>query len=296
MRDLNQINYLSKIARPNFAVVTNIGVSHLETLKTEENIAKAKAEIFEGVDYGATALLNKDDKFFDYIASHANCKVISFGFDKDADIKISEIELDKNANPKFKLNGNSVHMKGCVGKYNAYNAAIAFAIATEMGVSKKDIIEKLSSFQQPEKRGVVIRLLNGTLLLDSTYNAAPDSIIANLNTVSNLIKPNQRLVCIIGEMLELGSHSENAHKEIGKAISNLSNKVENLITVGNYAKFINDESKIINKKHFENSKLVLNSILDEIEPNDVILIQGSKDVNLDIIIDALENKFGVVKN
>ena len=151
MRDLNQINYLSRIARPAFAIITNVGVSHINVLKTRENIARAKAEIFEGVDSGGVAILNRDDDFFEFVSRYSSCRVITFGENRKADIKISDIHLSKEANPIFRLNGREVNMSSCVGKHHAYNAAIAYAVATEMGVDRERIFERFSTFVTPLK-------------------------------------------------------------------------------------------------------------------------------------------------
>lgn len=293
MRDLNQINYLSKIARPSFSAITNIGMSHIEILKTRENIAKAKSEIFEGMDYNGIAILNKDDDFYDFICSKANCKIISFGESKDADIRISDIQLSEKAHPSFRLNGLPITMPNCVGKHHVYNAAIGCAIAMEMGINQEDIAQRIATFRTPEKRGEVSFLKNGALLLDSTYNAAPDSIKASLYTISELTQRGKRTVAVIGEMLELGTHSEEAHSHIGNVIADMKGGVELLVTVGEYAEFIGKNSNIENWKHFENSTLASKFLLDEVKNNDIILLQGSNSVSLDVVVNALEDKFGV---
>ncbi len=293
MRDNNQINYLSKIARPQFAAITNIGMSHIETLKTRKNIARAKAEIFEGMDYEGVAILNKDDDFYEYVKEFANCKTISFGESNDADIKISDIQLNAKASPSFRLNGLRIAMPNCVGRHHVFNAAIGYAIALEMGIDQEDVARQISTFKTPEKRGVVSFLKNGALLLDSTYNAAPDSIKASLYTISELTQRGKRTVAVIGEMLELGSHSQEAHSHIGKVISELKGKIDVLLTVGKFAKFIGKESRIESWNHFENSNMAANFLMKEVKSKDIILLQGSNSICLDVVVNALEDKFEV---
>ncbi len=287
MRDLNQINYLSRIARPSIAVITNVGVSHINVLKTRENIARAKAEIFEGVDSEGVAILNCDDDFFDFVKGYANCRVITFGENEKADIRISDIRLSKDANPIFTLNGREITMSSCVGKYHAYNAAIAFAVATEMRIDMESILERFSTFVTPERRGVFSYAKNGALLLDSTYSAAPDSIKASLYTLSELSKKGRRTVAVIGDMLELGSHSEEAHRHIGKVISGLKG-VDLLVTVGKYAEFIGKESGIKGWRHFESSAPAAEYLLQAVKGDEIVLLQGSNNVSLDIVVNALE--------
>ncbi len=293
MRGLNQINYLSKIARPSFSAITNIGMSHIEILKTRKNIALAKAEIFEGMDYHGVAVLNRDDDFFELIKGKANCRIITFGEHPESDIRISNIELSKKANPSFQLNGHAFSMPNCVGKHHAYNAAIGCAIGTEMGLTIEEIAQQVSTFHTPEKRGVVSYLKNGALLLDSTYNAAPDSIKASLYTLSELRQSEKRKIAVIGDMLELGTFSEEAHTHIGKVIAELQGGIDMLITVGQYAQFVGKESKISSWKHFENADLAADFLAQHTRNEDIILLQGSNSVRLDIIVTSLEEKFGV---
>ncbi len=287
MRGANQINYLSKIARPNFAVITNIGMSHIEKLGTRENIAKAKAEIFEGMDSEGYVILNADDEYFDFIKKMSKCSIISFGENRNADIRISDIQLNQKGNPTFRLNGLPITMTESIGKHHAYNAAIAFAIGSKLGVRPEDIAEKITTYTTPERRGTFSIAACGATLLDSTYNAAPDSIKASLYTLAELKKRGNRTIAVIGEMLELGNFSEEAHKHIGKTIATMNN-IDLLITVGEYAKFIGEESKVANWKHFIDSSSATLFMLDEIKHDDMVLLQGSNSISLDIVVNALE--------
>jgi len=292
MRGLNQINYLSKIARPSFAAITNIGMSHIEILKTRENIAIAKAEILEGMDYHGTIILNHDDEFYEIIKEKVHCKTVSFGVHEGADIRISGIQLSNKAHPSFRLNGLPITMLNVVGKHHAFNAAIAYAIAMEMGVNQENIARQLSTFSTPKKRGEVSYLKNGAILLDSTYNAAPDSIKASLDTISELTQRGKRTVAVIGEMLELGSHSEEAHSHIGEVISKMEGGVDLLVTVGEYARFIGLNSGHKNWEHFENATLASKYMKKEVKSNDIVLVQGSNSVSLDTVVNSLEDEFG----
>ncbi len=293
MRNTNQINYLSRIARPSYSVITNIGMSHIEMLKSRENIARAKTEIMEGMDLNGVLILNRDDDFYDFMAKKATCKIISFGKHKDADVRISEIQLSEKAHPTFKLNDLSITMHNCVGRYHAYNAAAAYIVAMETGLKKEDAAKKISTFKTPEKRGVVSFLKNGALVLDSTYSAAPDSIKASLDTLSELTGRGKRTIAVIGEMVELGEHSEEAHKYIGNFIAKLKPEIDFLFTVGNYAQFIGKESDNKNWKHFKDSESVSKYLIEILENEDIVLLQGSNNINLESVVDDLEKTFGV---
>ena len=293
MRNVNQINYLSRIARPSISVITNIGMSHIEMLKSRENIARAKSEISEGMDKNGVLILNRDDDFYDFIAETAKGKIISFGKHKDADVRISDIQLNEKAHPSFKLNGYSFSMPHCVGRYHAYNAAAAYAVALEAGLQNEEIADRFSDFKTPEKRGVVSFLKNGSLILDSTYSAAPDSIKASLDTLSELSRRGKRTLAVIGEMVELGEHSEEAHKYIGNVISKLNPGIDFLFTVGEYARFTGEKSGNKNWKHFKNAQSVSEYLPGILRKDDIVLLQGSNNFNLETIVDDLENTFGV---
>ncbi|MDR1610918.1 MAG: UDP-N-acetylmuramoyl-tripeptide--D-alanyl-D-alanine ligase, partial [Candidatus Symbiothrix sp.] len=283
MRNLNQINYLSRIARPNISIITNIGMSHIEILGSRENIAKAKAEILEGMDSEAILILNRDDDFYDYIKSRSRCEVISFGTNPEADIHISDIRLNEKANPSFKVNDLQIELKNCVGKHQVYNAAAAYAATTEMGIRQEVIADRLAAFSAPDRRGSFAYSKNGALLLDNTYNAAPDSLQSSLQTLSGLVEKGKRTVAVIGEMLELGAYSEEAHRRIGKIIAGM-NTPELLITVGKYAGLVGEEADKKNWKHFENAASAAQYLLTEITGDDIVLLQGSNGVGLDTVV------------
>jgi UDP-N-acetylmuramoyl-tripeptide--D-alanyl-D-alanine ligase len=289
MRNLNQINYLSRIARPNISIITNIGMSHIENLGSRENIAKAKAEILEGMDSEAILILNRDDDFYDYIKtlSQSKCEVISFGTDPEADIRISDVCLNETANPSFKLNDLQIEMKNSAGKHQAYNAAVAYAVATKMGMRQEDIVERFATFSTPERRGSFVHSKNGALLLDNTYNAAPDSIQSSLQTLSELAGRGKRTIAVIGEMLELGAYSEEAHRHIGKIIAGMDGP-DLLVTVGKHAGLIGEEAGKKERKHFENAALAAQYLLGEVSDDDIVLLQGSNGVGLDLAVMALE--------
>lgn len=288
MRDLDQINYLANIARPTIGVITNIGMSHIEILKTRENIAIAKAEILEGMDSGSTLILNRDDDFYNFIKNKAHCKVISFGEHKESEIRITDIQLNQKGSPSFKLNGTSISMDRCTGQHQAYNGAIAYAIGIELGLTKEVIVKRLSTFNTSKKRGEMKKSKNGAIILDSSYNAAPDSIKSSIYTIAELGRRDKKTIAVIGDMLELGAHSQEAHRHIGSVVSELEN-LELLVTVGKYAEFIGKEANLKKWSHFKNSKDAAKFLLPYVNSEHVILVQGSNGISLNIVVDSLES-------
>lgn len=242
MRGPGQIRYLSRMTRPHIGVITNIGISHIEFLGSVESIAGAKAELFLGMDASATTILNRDDAYFEYLRQRSPCEVRSFGESKEADYRISDVQLDARGRPTFRINGVPISMQSCWGKQHAYNAGAAYAVCDCLEILAEDIGERMSSFQTPEGRGAFSAAKCGAIILDSTYNAAPDSIKASLYALEDLKKKGVRTIAVLGEMLELGSHSEEAHTVIGRIVSATS--VDVLVTVGEYAEFIGKASNV----------------------------------------------------
>ncbi|TMO53480.1 UDP-N-acetylmuramoyl-tripeptide--D-alanyl-D-alanine ligase [Pseudoalteromonas phenolica] len=286
MRGKNQINYLSKITRPTIGVITNIGMSHIEHLGSIEEIAKAKIEILEGIDADGLLILNADDKYFEEFKKLTKCKVLSFGESESSDFRISDIHLTSKGNPVFRINGVPISIMGSIGKHHAYNAGAAFAVASALGIRQEVIADRLSSYSTPERRGVFSRAQCGAVLLDNTYNAAPDSIKASLYTLADVRAKGARTMAVIGDMLELGKFSEEAHRHIGEVISEIG--IDVLITIGEHARFIGETAQLKHWKHFENANLAANFLLSEVSNDDVIMLQASRDMSLDIIVDSLE--------
>jgi len=288
MRDLNQINYLAHIARPTVGIITNIGMSHIEILKTRENIARAKSELYEGMDTEGLVVLNRDDDFYEYLRELAPCKVVSFGESAEADIRITDLQLTEKANPMFRLNDLPISMLASTGKQHAFNAAAAFAACTHLGMKPADIAARLKTFNNPHRRGSAYKSHNDAMILDSTYNAAPDSIKASLYSLAELSKRGKRTIAVIGEMQELGDHSEEAHRHIGKAIGALT-KLNLLVTVGESAEYIGKEAGVSDWKHFATSTEAANYLIDIVKAKDIVLVQGSNGISLDVVVTALRN-------
>jgi UDP-N-acetylmuramoyl-tripeptide--D-alanyl-D-alanine ligase len=286
MRGRNQISYLSKIIRPRIGVITNIGVSHIEKLGSLNEIALAKMEIVDGMDINSTLILNRDDKRYDQLASVAKGKVVSFGENKAANFRISNIQSDENGRAAFEINGVPVRMQVSSGRHFAYNAAAAFAVAQELEMSPDEIKARIGWFESLVGRGNQSNSSLGAIIFDNTYNAAPDSIRSSLYTLSDLKGKGKRTIAVIGDMLELGEYSEEAHREVGKYAKEISLDV--LVTVGQSSKFVGEEAGAGAWQHCATALQATKLLLEEVRAEDVILIQGSRALLMDSITRALE--------
>ena len=286
MRGRGQISYLSRMVRPTIGVVTNVGISHIEMLGSKDEIAKAKREIVSGMDSESTLVLNRDDPYFDMFSVSAKGKVISFGESSVADFRISNLQLDRHGFPSFLINGVPIRMEKAMGKQHAFNGAATFAVASELGVQSEEIAKMMVSFETPRSRGNMSHAKSGAIILDNTYNAAPDSIRSSLLTLADLRSKGNRTIAVIGDMLELGSYSEEAHRHLGKLIKEVG--LDFLVTIGEGSRFVGEEAKMKGWKHCSDATAAAAFLLTEVQRNDVVMLQGSRVMLLDIVVGALE--------
>ena len=230
-----EIRRLSEIIFPNFVVLTNISCSHLEGLGSIEGVMSAKAEFIDNMAEGGMLITNADDDWCARIASGFNGEVVSFGFNKNADIKASNVKRN-GAGFVFTVNDTINVNLPTLGKHNIYNALAAMAVCEAAGVSMESVCGKFVDFKLPSMR-MEKRVCGGVVVINDGYNSNPSSMIAALEELSQL-KTQGRKVLICGDMLELGKYSEKLHREIGAKVA--STKIDFLWTVGPYSRFVAD--------------------------------------------------------
>ena len=213
-----EIRYLTNIAQPAVAVVNNAGTAHIGEVGSREAIARAKGEIFEGLNDDGIAIINADDDFAEYWKSlNSKRKVITFGLKKEADVSatyqvndnfsviLSSVQLTTpNGQTKFDLHVLGVH--------NIYNALAASAAAVALGISNEEIAKGLAGFGAVKGRLNWLAGFNGSVVIDDTYNANPDSMKAALDVLAN---QQAVKVFVMGDMGELGLDAGKMHAEIG---------------------------------------------------------------------------------
>ena len=286
MQGAGEIKELARITRPNIAVITNIGSAHIGLLRSENNVAKAKAEILDFQSKKDTAILPADDKYFDLLKKKAKGRVISFGIDRSSDVSARNIKYQGNLTlfsikTKHFLSPAKLPLPG---KHNVYDALAAAAAACALGIKPEYIKKGLANFKLSSKRLNIIRLKN-IRIIDDTYNANPDSMSASLIALKNY--PPRR-IAVLGDMLELGKSAKTSHKNIGKLAAEL--RIEELISVGKLAKYIAESarSKGLRNIHAAKSNMDAVRILKRtIRPNDTILIKGSRRMKMETIVEGL---------
>jgi UDP-N-acetylmuramoyl-tripeptide--D-alanyl-D-alanine ligase len=287
MRGIGQIEYLCNIAMPNIGVITNIGMSHIELLKSRENIAIAKSELLTSLGTSGVAVINADNDFAEFLKERSPSTVITFGASPSADFRITELRYIDNKDTLFKVNDVDIHLNA-TGDHHAMNAAAACAVASILGYSVSEIAGNFRSFRSVEQRGSMSTTKDDIIVIDDTYNAAPDSYRSALQTLS-IGGANRRKVAILGEMRELGENSSEAHAYVGRIVS--ERNIDVLITVGRDARYIAEAASSLqetHKQHFESADETALKVADLVRPGDVVLVKGSRAMEMEKIVARLE--------
>lgn len=256
MQKEGEIEALAKIARPTIAIITNIGEAHLKYFKTKKNIAKTKAEIFKFLRPQDYAVINQEDEYFEYLKKGAGgrgARVVTFGLTKD-------------------LGGIKLPIPG---EHNIYNALAAIAAAKILGISKAHIKKGLENFSPSGKRMEIIKSSKKVTILNDTYNANPQSMAAALKTLAGM---RGRKIAVLGEMLELGIKSKEAHKKIIALARDL--KIDKIYTFG---KLWPESSSPYKEK-----KSLKKNLRKFIRPRDIILAKGSRGTKMEEVVEALK--------
>ena len=261
------IGYLARIARPHIAILLMAGSAHIEFFGSQDAIANAKAEVFEGLVPGGTAVLNADDFRILALADRLPARgqrYVTFGRGDDAQVRATDIELDSFGRARFTMHlpawlvdGEQVSRPDgapdeftfpvqlqLVGEHHVYNALAAATAAVLAGVEPAIAAERLGTAKalSPHRMAVTTRP-DGLTIIDDAYNAAPESMVAALTTLARMAgtgdcEPDGRTVAVVGEMRELGDRALIAHQEIGRLIVSLG--IDLTVVVGQGAKGIYD--------------------------------------------------------
>jgi len=284
---------LLDIAKPQMSVITAIGTVpvHVEFYSGPHAVAREKCRLIEHLPSHGFAIVNGDDETVFALKDKTRAHVITFGFNEGVELRITNFENRiENGLPKgisFKLNyGGSfvpVRIDGCFGKPSAYAAAAAASVGIVFGIHLVRISEALIYYEGPPHRMKLIPGIKNTLIIDDSYNASPLSMESAIETVRSLAAA--RKVGILGDMLEIGKYSIQAHEEVGK----LAAKVfDVLLTVGPRGKFIADAAKQAglsrrNIVSVDNADEAILPLEDLLKKGDLVLIKGSHAMHLEKI-------------
>lgn len=285
MNHFGEIARMTAACQPDAAIITNIGVSHIEFLGSRDGILQAKTEILQGMQTGAPLILNgDDDKLWEY--ENPDYKLIYFGIDNpNADVRAEAIQ-EENGETAFTVYFDGKTQAVCVptvGKHNVYDALAAFAAGLVFEIPPEKIAAGLKNFA-PAGMRQRIQQVGGITVIEDCYNASPDSQKAALNV---LCATNaNRKIAVLGDMLELGSFSETAHRAVGEYAA--QSAVDLLYCYGQNAAWIAEAAKgTVKTFHFTEKSALFDALLSEIQAGDAVLFKASRGMALEEVIEKL---------
>ncbi len=287
-----EISYLTRIAEPDIAVVTNVHPAHLEGFGDLQTIIREKLSISEGLRSGGTLIINCDFGRLLEACRAIDLKFITFGKSDGCDYHAGNIRLDRSAS-RFTIDGTEVFLP-LAGPGNVENATAAWAACSQLGLTIDDFAQALATLSPVSMRTELLEI--GTLtVLSDYYNANPASMRNALEILANLDPTGQRReVFICGDMAELGPQTENLHIELGRNIAQAGVKL--LLAVGRFAKIAAEAAQAnadnyLEIKCFEDTFSACNNLHEFIKDYDIILVKGSRVAKLEVVVDKLKELF-----
>lgn len=293
MNHFGEISYLTKIAKPDIAVITNIGTSHIGNLGSRENILKAKLEILEGMDKKKIVINNDNDLLNKwYLENKNNIEIHTFGIKNESEFNAKNIKLKENSSEFICENkSEKINIEVPVGgEHFILNALCGLTVGKLLNLNNEEIKNGIKDFKLTAKRMEINHLKNNITIINDSYNASYESMKASISNLKNM--NGERKIAVLGDMFELGDFSEKLHKEVGTEI--YKNKIDKLYLIGNYSKFIGEEAekegyKKENIFYFENKDELFNNLKNNLKSGDVILIKASNGMKLFEIAEKLKN-------
>ena len=292
------IKSLLDIARPNLSVITAVGdvPVHVEFYSGPEEVAREKARLIECLPSSSYAILNYDEERVSALADRTRAHVLTFGFDKGADVRIANLENrsegERPVGVAFKLEYGGSHVPvridGVFGKSHAYASAAAACVGIIFGLNLIKISEALGAYKPAHGRMELVPGVKYTYIVDDCYNASPLSMRSALETLKTL--PGKRKVAVLGDMLEIGKYAMDAHEQIGKIAAETS---DHLVTVGPRGKFIAEGARKagMNKRNIQSFDLAEEArapVQELIRKGDLILIKGSRGIHLEKVVEEIK--------
>ena len=290
-----EIEFLCSLASPHIGVVTNIGTVHASRAGTQEEIARGKSELVQALPEDGYAILNYDDPLVRGMADKTHARVFFYGMDNVVDLWADNVESLGLEGIRFFLHYQHERNRPAevlqlrvplIGRHSVQTALRAAAVGLVDGLTWQEIVSGLRSSSN-ELRLISARTQNGALILDDTYNASPESMLAALNLLNDLVG---RKVAVLGDMLELGQYEQRGHEMVGIRAAEV---VDELVTLGERGRIIAEAAleaglpidRITALDHVEQ---VIQYLRPNLKAEDIVLVKGSNMMRMDRIVSALE--------
>lgn len=282
---------LIKMIQPQLGVLTNIGREHLEFFGDEAGVAREEGMLAELLPVGGKLFLNGDNGWTDRIAARTKARVVRVGTGAACDWRAARARLDKGG-VTFRVTAPNAELSGeyrinLLGRHQVANAMLSIAVGAELGLGRAEIQRGLADCRPPKMRLNFLET-GGVRVLDDAYNANADSAIAALETLCELPLQGRR-VAVLGDMHELGAHSEAAHTEVGRRAAEL--KVGQLFAVGKMAPMMAKAARdagLTRVMDFENVEAAMTAVKKFLKPGDVVLLKASRGVRLERLAEVLK--------
>ena len=293
MNKKGEIRRLAKISSPTISIITNIGLAHVGNFEEPKDIAKEKASIYNYLNQKAFALIPNDSEYSKLLIKKASRKtknIISFGTKVNSNAGFRKVDKNKFI---FSLFGKKILLeKKNYFKYWEENTLIILIILNILKFNLTYFKKRIEELKPLNGRGEKIKILKNKksfFLIDETYNSSPHTLKHAIINAYKFLKNNQKLVLVIGDMLELGKFSEELHLKIIEIIKKVSPKL--LVTVGSFSKIITEKSKPdIKAFHYKTYHKVYERLIEEIDDSDIVMIKGSNSINLSKVCERLKKK------
>ena len=277
---------ISEVVKPTCAVMTNIGVSHIEYMKTRENILAEKARISDYIPNDGVLFINGDDELLSTLKTTSEHRVESFGLSQPCDWRASDLR-EADGGTFFTCtgkSGESIEMfVPASGAHNVRNALASMAVARHLGISSEDAVRALAAYKPPAMRQQIGET-GGVVVIDDSYNASPDSMRSAIDVL--VTRPvSGRRIAVLADMLELGEHTCNEHFSVGSYAEEKG--VDILLTVGELAR---DIARGYGEKaeSFLSNAEAAKRLKELTAPGDAVLIKGSRGMATEKIVEELK--------
>ena len=282
---IGDIKFLTDMVKPEFAVVTRVAATHLESFGDLNAIRQAKMELPAAVTTGGTVFLNADDPAVLSMSESASANIVLFGTSAAAGFRATSIH-SQDGICQFKVDGQLFQIQG--GAHLVTGAAAAIAVGRIAGLSPSEIAQGLANYQPDAGRGRIVQRQPWTVI-DESYNASPASVLAAIQTLNDCVSARGRIL-VLGDMLELGSQASHFHREIGRALQNT--QIDHALMYGDFAEVVTagaiDAGVSPNRLSVFRDIATLNIMLDCIlTPGDAVLVKGSRSMHMERIITSL---------
>ena len=282
---------LCVIARPTVGVITRIGMAHAGLLGGPEGVARTKGELLEALDAQGLAVLDADDPFTPGLVARTSARVVTVSANPGADLRAHAIELDDELRPTFLLEtpwGSGSVRLAVRGAHQVTNAALAAAVGLAHGVPFPELAESLATVEPAPWRMEVSRAPSGALVIDDSYNANPSSTAAAVGALAQ-VNTTGRRIAVLGEMLELGDHSEEEHAALGRLVAERG--IDVLVVVGAEAAPAAAAARAagsIEVHEVADAAAAGALVAPMVHDRDVVLVKGSRAVGLEAVARVLD--------